>query len=70
MLIDTRTKSRAYMKAPKAGPMEGTPLLRLFCLDLASLATLCRGLITCILRPELDIFHVDQPHSDLFGVAP
>ena len=24
--------------------MEGTPLLRLFCLDLASLATLCRGL--------------------------
>ena len=49
--------------------MEGTPLLRLFCLDLASLATLCRGLITCILRPEPDIFHVDQPHSDLFGVA-
>ena len=30
MLIDTRTKSRAYMKAPKPGPMEGTPLLRLF----------------------------------------
>ena len=30
MLIYTRTKSRAYMKAPRAGPMEGTPLLRLF----------------------------------------
>ena len=50
MLIDTRTKSRAYEKAPKAGPMEGTPLLRLFCLDLALLATLCRGLMSCLLQ--------------------
>ena len=42
MRIDTRTKSRAY------GLWKALRFCAFFCLDLASLATLCRGLILLV----------------------
>ena len=44
MLIDTRTKSRAYGRHQKQGLWKALRFCAFFCLDLASLATLCRGL--------------------------
>ena len=44
MLIDTRTKSRACRRHQKRGLWKALRFCAFFCLDLASLATLCRGL--------------------------
>ena len=44
MLIDTRAKSRAYERHQKQGLWKALRFYAFFCLDLASLATLCRGL--------------------------
>ena len=48
MLIDTRTKSRAYGRHQKQSLWKALRFCALFCLDLASLATLCRGLMVSI----------------------
>ena len=52
MLIDTRTKSRAYRRHQKQGLWKALRFCAFFCLDLASLATLCRGLLKSTGRPR------------------
>ena len=54
MLIDTRTKSRAYRRHQKQGLWKALRFCAFFCLDLASLATLCRGLTLLIVVTALE----------------
>ena len=67
MLIDTRTKSRAYGRHQKQGLWKALRFCAFFCLDLAALTTLCRGLAPSKEPSIGGLNGQNHPHHDHFG---